>query len=172
MSNTVARRAAQVLLEEPRFQNGKAMIVAGFTQRFHGPEVRNISALWKCFAPFIGKVPDQVGQIAYGLCSNMVKSPFSFEYMAGVEVSKADGLPQDFSVTNIRVTRYAIFTHHGQISSLSRTIDAIYHRWLPSSGHSFLPPVSHVPYLIERYDERFNPQTACGDVELWIPIRD
>jgi AraC family transcriptional regulator len=172
MSSTGVNKSPHTGVDEPRFEHGKARLVAGLKRRFTGPDVKNISALWQSFAPVIDKVPGQVGHIAYGLCSNMILSPFSFDYLVGVEVSKVDGLPQDFSVTNIPELHYAIFTHHGQISNLSMTIDAIYHRWLPSSGRSFLQPIPDVPYMIERYDERFNPQTASGDVELWVPVKD
>ena len=168
--NTGANQATQPQLEEPRFQYGKVMLVAGFKQRFKGPDVKSISALWERFMPFIGKVSGQVGQVAYGLCSNMISTPFSFDYLVGVEVAKATELPADFSVTNIPAMRYTIFTHHGYASDLSSTIDRIYHQWLPKSGRSFLQPIPDVPYMIERYDERFNPQTASGDIELWIPV--
>jgi AraC family transcriptional regulator len=170
MGSTGMNPAAQLQLEEPRFQDGKAMLVAGMEGRFTGPDIKNISALWQRFAPHIGKVPGQVGPIAYGLCSNMVSAPFSFDYLAGVEVSQTSRFPADFSVISIPAMHYAIFTHHGLISNLAVTIDAIYHRWLPNSGCTFLPPIPDVPYMIERYDQRFNPQTASGDIELWIPI--
>lgn len=168
--NAGANQATQPQLEEPRFQDGKAMLVAGFKQRFSGPDVRSFSALWERFMPFIGKVPGQLGQIAYGLSSNMISSPFSFDYLAGVEVAKPTGLPADFSVTSVPAMRYAIFTHHGQVSKLSNMIDVIYHQWLPKSGRTLLQPTADVPYMIERYDQRFNPQTASGDIELWIPV--
>lgn len=161
----------QSTVEEPRFEDGRATLVAGYKQRFTGPDVKNISLLWQRFAPHIGKTPGQVGQLAYGLCSNMNPSPFSFESMAGVEVSGPTGLPTDFSVTSIPAMRYVIFTHHGSVSNISKTIDAIFQQWLPNSGKSFLQPTPDVPYMIERYDERFDPQTASGDVELWIPVR-
>jgi AraC family transcriptional regulator len=171
MSTTGVNQATQFQLEEPRFQDGKAVLVAGLKNRFAGPDVKNISALWERFGPFIGKIPSQVGDVAYGLCYNMISNPFSFDYMAGVEVSSSSGLPADFSIISIPSMRYAIFTHRGPIANLSITIDAIYHRWLPNSGRSFLQPIPDVPYMIERYDERFHPETASGDVELWIPVK-
>jgi AraC family transcriptional regulator len=171
VTSTGVNQAKQLQLEEPRFQDGKAMLVAGLKNRFTGPDVKNISALWQRFGPFIGRIPSQIGHVAYGLCSNMTSNPFSFDHMAGVEVSSSSGLPADFSVISIPAMRYAIFTHRGQIENLSMTIDAIYHRWLPNSGHSSLQPIPDVPYMIERYDERFHPETASGDVELWIPVK-
>ena len=171
MTSTGVNKAAQTQPERPRFQPGKAMLVAGLKQRFNGPDIKNISGLWQRFSLFLGRVPDQVGQIAYGLCANLKSFPFGFDYTAGVEVSKAESLPPDFHVTNIPVMRYAIFTHHEAVAKLSTTIDAIFHQWLPNSEQSLLQVAPDVPYLIERYDERFNPQTASGDVELWIPIK-
>jgi AraC family transcriptional regulator len=171
MNSTGVNQATQPQLEEPRFQDGKAMLVAGLQHRYNGPDVKNISALWQRFAPHIGKIPGQVGPVAYGLCSNMIVAPFSFDYMAGVEVSSAAGLPADFSVTSIPAMSYAIFTHRGHVSNLRMTMDAIYQQWLPKSGRTFLQPIPDVPYMVERYDGRFNPETASGEIELWIPIK-
>ena len=99
----------------------------------------------------------------------MISTPFSFEYMAGVEVSRPSDFPADFSAISIPAMRYAICTHHVFVSNLPMTIDAIYRRWLPNLVRTFLQAISDLPYLIERYDERFDPRTGSGDVELWIP---
>jgi AraC family transcriptional regulator len=44
-------------------------------------------------------------------------------------------------------------------------MSAIWSQWLPSSGHKF----ADAPFF-ERYDNRFDPRTGEGEVELWLPL--
>ncbi len=169
MSKLGVNPATHPQLQKPSCYDSKARVVAGLKGRFTGSDVKNISALWLRFGPLIGEIVGQVGPIAYGLCSNMISTPFSFEYMAGVELSSPSGLPADFCAISIPAMRYAVFTHHGLVSNLPMTIDAIYRRWLPNSVRTFLQTIPDLPYMIERYDERFDHRTGSGDVELWIP---
>ncbi len=41
---------------------------------------------------------------------------------------------------------------------------------LATSGYE-LRRDKNIPGLIELYDERFDPQTLSGEVELWIPVK-
>jgi len=45
-------------------------------------------------------------------------------------------------------------------------MNAIWNSWLPQSGYV----AADAPGL-ERYDERFNPETGLGGFEIWIPVR-
>lgn len=76
-------------LEEPRFHLGQRMLITGVKGRFTGPDLGKHSALWQSLAVHLGKIPGQVASITYGVCYNIIPSPFSFEYMAGVEISEA-----------------------------------------------------------------------------------
>jgi AraC family transcriptional regulator len=157
-------------LEPPRFENGRLMLVAGLRERFTGASMRKIPELWQRFGPSIGNIPGQIGQVAYGLCSNMLPQPFSFDYMAGVEVSSSANLPAGFSHVSIPELRYSIFPHREHLSKLPNTIDAIFNHWLPNSGYALLHGVPDLPYMMERYGGSFDPQTGFGDLELWISL--
>jgi predicted transcriptional regulator YdeE len=61
---------------------------------------------------------------------------------------------------------YAVFTHHGHVSTLHTTWDAIWHEWLPRSGYR----MANTPEF-ERYDERFDPRTGSGTIEVWCSIQ-
>ena len=63
--------------------------------------------------------------------------------------------------------RYAIFTHRGHISHIRATTYTIWNKWLPESGRK----LAKAPDF-ERYDDRFDPKTATGEVEIWLPIAD
>lgn len=169
MSEARMEKSPAVKLE-PRFENGKAMLIAGYRKHYTSETMDDIPQHWERFAVHLGHVPNQVERVAYGVCSNPVKSPFSFDYMSGVEVSSEAGLPRDFSVANIRAFRYAKFSHEGHISTIRDTIDAIWNKWLPTSGQAPMVETPDQPYMLERYGEGYDPQKGMGDVELWIPV--
>jgi AraC family transcriptional regulator len=153
-----------VHLDSPRFDDGEAMLLAGFRGHFCSDTMKDIPAQWLRFIPHIGNVPGQVGRVAYGVC---FLSSNGVDYLSGVQVARSTGLPTDFSVVTIPAQRYAIFTHHGHVSSLSETCDAIERQWLPRS-HFHHPENS--PDLFERYGEGFDPKTGTGDIEIWVSI--
>jgi AraC family transcriptional regulator len=161
---------SKVLNLEPRLVDGQAMLIAGLRKHYGSETMNDIPLQWERFAKHIGNVPNQVGRVAYGVCSNLVMTPFSFDYLSGVEVSRAADLPSEFNTASIPAARYAIFPHHEHISKIRDTIDAIWNKWLPTSGHAPRVGTPDMPYMMERYGEGFDPQKGMGDVELWIPL--
>jgi AraC family transcriptional regulator len=102
--------------------------------------------------------------------ANMTSNPFGLDYMAGVEVSSAAGLSAGFSHVNVPAQRYVVFSHHGPVSRIRDTIDAV-HKWSHTSGVSAAQPGRDLPVMLERYGERFDPQTGSGDIEIWTAHR-
>lgn len=152
-------------LPSPRFETGRPLLVAGIRERCNVDSDMAIQSQWQRFAPHIGHVPGQVGTAAYGVCYNIDESG-NFDYIAGVEVSGSDNLPPDLAPIRIPAQRYAVFTHRDHILSIRNTIYTIWNKWLPESGHD----VVEAPEF-ELYDERFNPMTGMGEVEIWIPVK-
>ena len=169
MSEARMEKSPAVKLE-PRFENGRAMLIAGYRKHYTFETMDDIPQQWQRFAVHLGHVLGQVERVAYGVCSNPVKSPFSFDYMTGVEVSSGADLPSDFTTADIPALRYAIFPHEGHISEIRDTIDAIWNKWLPTSGHAPVASAPDLPYMIERYGGGYDAQKGMGDVELWIPV--
>ena len=62
--------------------------------------------------------------------------------------------------------RYAVFSHRDHISTIRRTINTIWSKWLPESAHE----AADAPDF-ERYGEEFDARTGTGGVEIWIPIK-
>jgi AraC family transcriptional regulator len=152
-------------IEPVRFEERGPLTVAGLGGRFT-PETREgIPALWKRFAPHLGKVPGQVGGLAYGVSS---MSDGAIDYVAGVEVSGDAPLPDGFTKVQVAAKTYAVFEHHGHVSTLPETIGAIGREWLPSSGWE----VASGPGVIERYGRGFDPKTSSGLTEVLIPLKD
>ena len=153
-------------LAEPRFEHGEELLIAGLGERFSVDKSQGISALWQRFVPYIGKVPGQQGWETFGLCCNPDEDG-SFEYIAGVRVSRSDELPPGFVYQRLPARRYAVFRHAGHISSIHETFAAIFQRWLPGSDLQ----AADAPEF-ERYSADFDPMAGKGHVDIWVPLRD
>jgi AraC family transcriptional regulator len=153
-----------VTLDAARFVMGTPMLIAGLSERYSFEDVAGIPAQWQRFGPHIGHVPDQRGTVCYGLCHNYGDNG-QFNYLCGVEIARADNLPSGFTLVRLVVQTYAVFTHRNHISTIGKTMRTIWQKWLPSSGYRF----AEAPEF-ERYDDRFDPMTGNGEVEIWLPV--
>jgi AraC family transcriptional regulator len=154
-----------VKLEPPRIENASAFLIAGLGERYTFETNQGIPQLWQRFAPYIGGIPGQIGSATYGACCNCDDAG-NFDYIAGIEVSSLAGVPDDFSHIHIPAQKYIVFSHREHISGLRKTIYTIWNKWLPDSQHR----QAETPDF-ERYDERFDPLTGKGVVEVWVPIK-
>ena len=154
-----------VKLDPPRLESGKAMLIAGLSQRYKFPDIAGIPGQWQRFVPHLGHIPGQVGEEAYGVCTNMDGGE-GFDYICGNAVNSLDGLPAGLTGIKISPQKYAVFTHKGHISTIRNSFHTVWNKGLPESGHM----AAEAPFF-ERYDARFNPQTGQGDVEIWVPVR-
>jgi len=167
MSQAAMKNSPAVQLEPPRFENRKALLITGLSEHYTSETMKNIPELWRRFAPHIGNIPGQVGRVAYGLCFN---GPDGIDYLVGVEISSASGLPDEFSFATIPAQKYGVFSHREHVSKLYETLDAI-DKWLPGSGLTVASGAPEAPSFFERYSEEFNPQTGMGGMEVWVPIQ-
>ena len=151
-------------LEPPRLETGKPLLIAGLGERYTCETSKNIPSQWQRFLPHFGNMPGQIGRTAYGVCCNTDEDG-NFDYICGVEVASFSDLPADFSRVRVPAQRYAVFSHRDHISSIRRTVNTIWNRWLPESGHE----VADAPNF-ERYGDSFDPQSGTGGLEIWIPI--
>jgi AraC family transcriptional regulator len=152
-------------ISPPRFETGKAMLVAGLGERISFENSAGIPALWNRFHQHVHDLPGRIGQVAYGVCTNGDDTGY-FDYIAAVEVADFSDLPRDFSRVRIPEQRYAVFSHTDHISTIRRTISSIWNHWLPASGHKLADAPS-----FERYDAKFDPVTGNGGLEIWVPIK-
>jgi AraC family transcriptional regulator len=153
-----------VALEEPRLVGGGAMLIAGFSEPYSYGAVAGIPSQWQRFGPHIGHVPDQRGDVCYGVCHGY-DGEGKFNYLCGVEIARADNLPSGFTLIRLDAREYAVFSHRNHISTIGNTMKTIWEKWLPESGYRF----AEAPEF-ERYDERFDPITGSGVVEIWLPV--
>jgi predicted transcriptional regulator YdeE len=124
-----------------------------------------IPAQWQRFGPYIGNIPGQVGNVAYGVIYNG-DDEGNADYMCGVEVTDYSRVPSELSRVRIPENRYAVFSHRDHISTIRRTFNTIWSKWFPESGHE----PADAPFF-ERYDAGFDPTTGLGGLEIWIPLK-
>lgn len=152
----------------PRIERSPSLRIAGLAEDYSFDTADKIQAQWRRFAPHIGNIPGQVGQTAYGVMSPLPREEGDFRYLAGVEVAGEPGLPAGFVRLDIPAGGYAVFEHHGPVAGIRDTWASVWNRWLPQSGHEAVDS----PLLFERYGDAFDPETAQGVVELWVPIKE
>ncbi|HYM35985.1 MAG TPA: GyrI-like domain-containing protein, partial [Steroidobacteraceae bacterium] len=158
--------AQKLTIDPPRIENGKLLLIAGLNQRYATVEAGGqIPAQWQRFARYLGSIRGQVGQTTYGVCYNS-DDEGNMDYLCGVEVSDFSGLPTEFSRLRLTPQKYAVFFHREHISAVRGTWNTIWNDWLPKSGYE----PADAP-LFERYDQRFDPLSGNGGVELWVPLK-
>jgi AraC family transcriptional regulator len=151
-------------LAPPRFETIKALLLAGLVARYTEQTSAGIPSQWERLQPYLGHVPKQVGETAYGACYNSDEEG-NFDYLAGVEVRDFSDVPGEFATLRVPARSYAVFRQNEHISAIRRTFSAIWSKWLPESGHK----PADAPVL-ERYGPEFNPVNGTGGFEIWIPI--
>lgn len=154
-------------IEPPRFEESPGLLLAGLEETYAYNRTEGIPSLWQRFNTYFGHIPGQRGNVAYGVCTHADAEAGSFRYMAAVEVVDSDTPPKGFSTLRLPKQRYAVFLHRGHISAISTTAHEIFGTWFPHSGLEH----GDTPDLIERYDERFDPDSGMGAVEMWVPIK-
>jgi AraC family transcriptional regulator len=152
------------VLDPPRFEDGKPLLIAGLSQRYTWETNTGIPAQWQRFAPHIGHIPGQVGSTTYGVCCSS-DGEGNFDYICGVEVSDFSDVPAEFARIRIAPQRYVVFSHRDHISTLRRTVFTIWNKWLPESGHE----VADAPDF-ERYQD-FDGERGTGTIEIWVPLK-
>ncbi|CAN7657503.1 GyrI-like domain-containing protein [Pseudomonas sp. GL-B-26] len=150
---------------KPRFEYGHFLLIAGLGGRFTADTTKGIPDLWEKFIPEIGKIPGQKSEVTYGICCNP-DGKGGFEYIAGVEISKLDDLPDKYRWVEVQPQHYAVFEHKGSLDQLPQTFQYIWKTWLPQSGYQ----AADAPEF-ERYSEDFNPKLNTGVLEIWLPLK-
>jgi AraC family transcriptional regulator len=149
-------------IEAPAMVDGEGFLVAGISRTHHGSNAA-MPAQWGEFAPWLGHVPGQRGNTAYGVLYNDNES--GIDYLTGVEVAGRNDLPDALAHLAIAPQRYAVFQHRGHVSTISATWQAIWSEWFPNSGYQAVAAP-----MLERYPETFDPVTGNGGFEIWIPV--
>lgn len=134
------------------------------SRQFHSHQdaSRTIPAQWIAFNNGPAAL-SRIGSHSFGgICQ---ANETGFEYMCAHEVSTYEGLPASVGRMRVPDQQYAVFTHRGHISSIKDTWQTAM-SWIPNAQW-----VDGETPSFELYDERYDPATGIGIVELWIPIK-
>ena len=133
--------------------------LVGKSKRFT-PETRaKIPGHWDACVESFGEI--LMGHVTFGACHDFDDETFS--YLVGV-ADDGRTIEDRPDRLDIRPGRYAVFRHHGHISTIADTWSAIFNDWLPDAG---LTPAGTTEF--ERYDADFDPAKP-GKVAIWIPV--
>jgi AraC family transcriptional regulator len=154
---------------EPEIIRKEAFKIIGM-RYYGGNQKGEIKQLWDVFLPVEEKIKNRIHpDTGYGVCYP-VEEPGSnnaFEYIAAVEVSSLDEIPQGMVGRTIPAQHYAVFSHKGSVDNIPQTYQAIYAVWQPKSGYELVKAPD-----FEYYDERFNPdKPEASELDIYIPVK-
>lgn len=168
-NNTLPEASSHVRLL-PRFETLGPLLIEGLRELLDDKAEEKIPLLWESFLPIAENMPHPINNVKFGLCVQADKTTNDFYYTAGCQVEDFTHLPQALSPVILPSSSYAVFNHTGHVSRLRDTINEAFDEWLPNSTYSLVPQNHNLLHFFERYGEQFNPQTGCGDIEVWLPI--
>lgn len=148
----------------PRLVNREAFLLFGLNQHYRAGANAGIPAQWGRFGPHLGHIAHEVPGVTYGVVFN-VDSTNNFDYLCAVEVTDFPAQPVEFTRLRVTAQRYAVFEHREHIASIQSTFIAIWDRGLEAAGLKAIDAP-----VLERYDERFDPATGFGGLEIWVPV--
>lgn len=76
-----------------------------------------------------------------------------------------DEIPEGMEIFKIPASRYAVFTHKGDVKKVDHTVNFIYSNWLLESGEYY----NYGPDL-EIYDDKYIPGSDDSIMYYGIPI--
>jgi AraC family transcriptional regulator len=149
----------------PRFEPGRALLLAGLGGNFADTDTAGIPALWRTFLPQIHRIKDRISNVAYGVISQ-AESPDAVDYFCGVEVSSLIGLPETFTGRMLPARKYVVFTLTTGVEHLAEEIGRIWRERLPELELT----AARAPFF-ELYPAEFHPETNPSGIEIWIPLK-
>ncbi len=87
-------------LDAPRFDTRAQIVFAGLSERYDCHAVAGIPKQWQRFTPYLGRIPGQAGQVAYGVCSHF-DAEGCFDDMTGVEITGSPDLPKALATLQV-----------------------------------------------------------------------
>jgi len=107
-------------------------------------------------------------QKAYQVCvyDDANASEEIYTFIAGMEVSAIDLVPDGMIAHRVPKAHYAVFEHHGLLDTLHQSYAYIYGVWLAENNYELAEADS-----LEVYDERFKVGEEDSVFEIWVPLK-
>ncbi len=156
---------------KPEIVTLNQMKLVGMKTEFYGidSEKNNMAdklpSLWNEFLPRIEEINDSISGFAYGVIQQTKEESDLLEYYAVVEVTNNKVLPIGMVNLEIPETKYAKFTHKGNVKNINNTVNYIYSSWLMQSNerHTYGPD-------IEIYGNEYIPDSDDSVFYYGVPI--
>jgi len=152
---------------EPEIVTRPAIKLVGIAKQYNSADL-DLSRLWSAFRPYRNKIPNQVGNDAFGIydCYEEHDNDISFIYVCTVPVSSFDDIPDGMTASELPEQMYARFTHVGPVANLEQTLKYIWGSWLPKSHYDYVEKPD-----FELYPPGFNNADPSSELYLHIPIK-
>ena len=164
----LARNMGEIEMD-PKYVEMPAFEVAGKCGRFTTEHTEGIPGLWDEFMRSWTGAGLDYAATSYGVCwdegESGTEANAPFTYMAAFGMPAGAGLPADLETRTVPANHYAVFTHVGEIHRIKETYAHIFGTWLPASEWTRADGPD-----FELYDERFNPETMGGEVDIYVPV--
>ena len=147
------------------------MRVVGLSGRYRPGATDGIPALWQDMVTRWSAAGRPFPPVCFGVCFDegdcAAEENPAFTYMAAFETTDDAPAPEGFELRTVPANRYAVFTHRGPIVRIGETYRRIFGEWLPGSGLTRAEGPD-----FELYDERFDPATMGGEVDIYVPVAE
>jgi len=157
-------------LPKPQIRDFPTTYVVGLERRFERETLVDIGRMWTALREVAGEIENPTGTAAFGISQMRDRQTLTLDYIAGVEVSDLDHVPEGLVGREIGGGQAAFFPLKltgGPIGEvIGGAMGAIWRVWMPASGFE-----ATADYDIERYDYRFNPKSLTGYIELVVPVK-
>jgi len=153
---------------EPEIVTKAEMQVVGIANRYDSDDL-DLRRLWSAFKPYVGKIPNRIGDCAFGIYESYEEEgdDVHFTYLCSVEVSSFEQTPEGMTTRFIPEQVYAKFTHRGSLASLNETLKYIWGSWLPKSNYEYMEKPDFELYL-----HGHNDSDPDSEMYLHIPVKE
>ena len=149
---------------EPKIVKKPAFTVVGM-KYFGKNEEGEIPKMWDEMSPRWKEIQHTAGKYeSYGVCGAMDEDG-NFPYIAGVEVSKAEDIPNGMEKINIPEQTYVVFPC--TLPTIRETYEYAFQTWMSEAGYEHVPTPD-----FELYDKNFKAETRWEDtLFIYIPVK-
>ena len=124
--------------------------------------------LWNEFKPRIDEVNNKKNPTKMvGIYKQRKNYPNRFSYIASVEVESLSSIPKGMIPKIINGSKYAVFTHQGDLCNIDKTYNYIYEEWLPNSEFDKNTNADNLEVFNMDFSENDN-----SDIDIYIAIKD
>ncbi len=150
---------------EPDFKDLAEFRIVGLAGQFSPGTTAGIPRLWEQFMTIWSGAANACPAVCYGVCFGGPDPSAPFTYLAAFPEEGLPEPPAGLEIRTIPANRYAVFTHRGPVMQIGATYEAAFANWFPTSGYRRADGPD-----FELYDERFDPESMGGEVDIYIPV--